>query len=177
MSKCSPGLIASLLLLFLSHGVVLADEIEEIIVYADFRERLVDEVPASITVLDAERISELAVQHFEELVNAIPNLNWSGDGHRARYFQIRGIDDAVAPRGRTDVDHGIVLTPGFNQAQQVLDVHCLIPIEIDHRKDLRLPQVTGPQSAWLHGAKIQGGTIRRYIWTEGPALRGVNLRG
>ena len=109
MSKCFPGLIASLLLLHLSHGVVLADEIEEIIVYADFRERLVDEVPASITVLDAERISELAVQHFEELVNAIPNLNWSGDGHRARYFQIRGIGELEQYQGAPNPSVGFLV--------------------------------------------------------------------
>jgi len=65
--------------------VAVAQAIEEIIVTADFRERAASEIPASVTALDAAAIDKLAVQHFEELINVVPNLNWSGDGHRARY--------------------------------------------------------------------------------------------
>ncbi|MGB5165696.1 MAG: TonB-dependent receptor plug domain-containing protein [Woeseiaceae bacterium] len=109
MSKFTAGLVASIFLIVLSRGAVHADDIEEIIVYADFRERTVDDVPASITVLDAEQISELAVQHFEELVNAIPNLNWSGDGHRARYFQIRGIGELEQYQGAPNPSVGFLV--------------------------------------------------------------------
>ena len=60
--------------------------LEEIIVTADFRERTAAELPASISVLDQETVNEAAVQHFEELIQLVPNLNWSGDGHRRRYL-------------------------------------------------------------------------------------------
>ena len=72
--------------------------IDEIVVTADFRERPLSELPASVSVLNDAFIEEVAVQHFEELVNVIPNLNWSGDGHRARYFQIRGVGELESPR-------------------------------------------------------------------------------
>ncbi|MDP5002673.1 MAG: TonB-dependent receptor plug domain-containing protein, partial [OM182 bacterium] len=41
-----------------------------------------------------------AAQHFEELANAIPNVNYSSGSNRARFFQIRGIGERsqfVAP--------------------------------------------------------------------------------
>jgi outer membrane receptor protein involved in Fe transport len=58
------------------------DPVDEIIVTADFRERPVNELPASVSVLDADFIEQSAVQHFEELINVIPNLNWSGEQYQ-----------------------------------------------------------------------------------------------
>ena len=87
-----------------------ADEVlEEIIVTADFRERPADEMPSSITVLGSEQIEQLAVQHFEELVFAVPNMNWSGDGHRARYFQIRGVGELEQYEGAPNPSVGFLI--------------------------------------------------------------------
>ena len=82
---------------------------DEIIVTADFRQRSVSEIPASVSVLDAEFIEQGAVQHFEELINAVPNLNWSGDGHRARYFQIRGIGELEQYEGAPNPSVGFLI--------------------------------------------------------------------
>lgn len=90
--------------------LVFADEIlDEIIVTADFRERTAAELPSSITVLDAEQIEQRAVQHFEELVFSVPNLNWSGDGHRARYFQIRGVGELEQYEGAPNPSVGFLI--------------------------------------------------------------------
>jgi len=86
-----------------------ADTIDEIVVTADFRERTASELPGNITVLDSEEIESMAVQHFEELVNAIPNLNWSGDGHRARYFQIRGVGELEQYQGAPNPSVGFLI--------------------------------------------------------------------
>ena len=75
------------------------ETIDEIVVTADFRGRTTSELPASISVLDSEMIEQAAVQHFEELVFVIPNFNWSGDGNRARYFQIRGVGELEQYQG------------------------------------------------------------------------------
>jgi outer membrane receptor protein involved in Fe transport len=85
------------------------DPVDEIIVTADFRERTVNELPASVSVLDAEFIEQNAVQHFEELINVIPNLNWSGDGHRARYFQIRGVGELEQYQGAPNPSIGFLI--------------------------------------------------------------------
>lgn len=85
------------------------DAIDEIIVTADFRERTVNELPASVSVLNAEFVRQSAVQHFEELINVIPNLNWSGDGHRARYFQIRGVGELEQYEGAPNPSIGFLI--------------------------------------------------------------------
>ena len=86
-----------------------ADPLDEIIVTADFRERTVNELPASVSVLNAEFIEQSAVQHFEELIHVIPNLNWSGDGHRARYFQIRGVGELEQYQGAPNPSVGFLI--------------------------------------------------------------------
>ncbi len=86
-----------------------ADPVDEIIVTADFRGRSMQELPASITILDAEFIEANDVQHFEELIEVVPNLNWSGDGHRARYFQIRGIGELEQYQGAPNPSIGFLI--------------------------------------------------------------------
>ena len=87
-----------------------ADEIiDEIVVTADFRERPVSELPASVSIMDADFIAATAVQHFDELVNIVPNLNWSGDGHRARYFQIRGVGELEQYQGAPNPSIGFLI--------------------------------------------------------------------
>ncbi len=83
--------------------------LEEIVVTADFRERRAFELPASVTVLDQDTIEGAAVQHFEELIYAIPNLNWSGDGNRARYLQIRGVGELEQYEGAPNPSVGFII--------------------------------------------------------------------
>jgi len=77
--------VVAVLFILSAAGTLADDAIEEIVVTADFRGREAAELPASISVFDAEFLRGASVQHFEELINIVPNLNWSGDGHRARY--------------------------------------------------------------------------------------------
>ncbi|MGB5581422.1 MAG: Plug domain-containing protein, partial [Woeseia sp.] len=85
------------------------EALDEIIVRADFRERAAAELPPSITVLDQATIEQSAIQHFEELVFSVPNLNYSGDGHRARYFQIRGIGELEQYEGAPNPSVGFLI--------------------------------------------------------------------
>jgi len=103
-----PGTLFTSLLLAAS-AVAQAQAIEEIVVTADFRERAASEIPASVTTLDAEDVEQLAVQHFEELINVVPNLNWSGDGHRARYLQIRGVGELEQYQGAPNPSVGFLI--------------------------------------------------------------------
>jgi len=83
--------------------------IEEIVVTADFRGRTARTMATSITMLDAEEIERQAVQHFEELILSVPNLNWSGDGNRARYLQIRGIGELEQYEGAPNPSVGFLV--------------------------------------------------------------------
>jgi len=93
--------VAFVLLIF-TQGLAVAAEttIEEIVVNADFRARSELKTATSISVMTEAAIKSRAAQHFEELANAIPNVNYASGSSRARFFQIRGIGERsqfVAP--------------------------------------------------------------------------------
>jgi outer membrane receptor protein involved in Fe transport len=85
-----------------------AAPLDEIVVTATLRERAITEVPASMAVLDRESI-RTATQHFEELIMRVPNLNWSGDGSRARYFQVRGTGELEQYEGAPNPSVGFIV--------------------------------------------------------------------
>ncbi|MBL4681870.1 MAG: TonB-dependent receptor [Pseudomonadales bacterium] len=70
-----------------------ASPIEEVIVTADLRNSLESELSTSLTIIDKENISLLSLQHLDDVLNYIPNLNFAGGTSRARHFQIRGIGE------------------------------------------------------------------------------------
>ncbi|MDP5058804.1 MAG: TonB-dependent receptor [Pseudomonadales bacterium] len=77
----------------LGSGAVGATEIEEVVVIADFRGISVMDAATSISVISSDVIRQRAAQHFEEIINTIPNFNVSGGTGRSRFFQIRGIGE------------------------------------------------------------------------------------
>ena len=126
-----------------------AETIDEIIVSADFRGRSNMELPASITLIDAEQLQQLATQHFEELVNVVPNLNWSGDGHRARYFQIRGVGELEQYQGAPNPSVGFLIDDidfsGIGTVATLFDIE-------------RIEVLRGPQGS-RYGANALGGLV------------------
>lgn len=138
---------------------VLAEPVlDEIIVTADFRNRPVRELPSSITIMNAEFIEEAAVQHFEELVNIVPNLNWSGDGHRARYFQIRGVGELEQYQGAPNPSVGFLMDDidfsGIGTVATLFDVQS---VEV----------LRGSQGS-RYGANALGGLI--YVQSAAPTV-------
>jgi len=150
--------ILAALLLFLATGPALADDvIDEIVVTADFRERTTHEMATSVTVLSGDYIREAAQQHFEELVNAVPNLNWSGDGHRARYFQIRGIGELEQYEGAPNPSVGFLIDDiDFSGIGTVATLFDMESVEV----------LRGPQGS-RYGANALAGLI--YMRSEAPS--------
>ena len=101
--------VAFACLIPLSAATAAVNVLEEIIVTADYRERSLAELPLSISVIDAKAIRGHAVQHFEELIAIVPNMNWSGDGHRARYLQIRGVGELAQYQGAPNPSVGFII--------------------------------------------------------------------
>ena len=125
------------------------DTIDEIVVTADFRGRTTSELPASVTVLNAEQIKALAVQHFEEIINTVPNLNWSGDGNRARYFQIRGVGELEQYQGAPNPSVGFLIDDiDFSGIGSVATLFDMQQIEV----------LRGPQGS-RYGANALAGII------------------
>lgn len=142
------GAVFSSLVLIPAVGIS-SDTLEEIIVTADFRERAARELPASITVLTADQFEQYTIQHFEELINVVPNLNWSGDGHRARYLQIRGVGELEQYQGAPNPSVGFLIDDidfsGIGTVATLFDVQ-------------RIEVLRGPQGT-RYGANALAGLV------------------
>lgn len=153
--------IAAFLAFFLSvplassaHAEVPADasgnSLQEVVVSATLlRDEPVQSVPASITVLDSATLQAAGEQHFEDLIGLVPNLNWSGDTNRPRYFQIRGIGELDEYQGAPNSSVGFLIDDidfsGIGTVGTLFDM--------DHIEVLRGPQGT------RYGANALGGLI------------------
>ena len=156
-STVSPPLYAAFLVA-LAPAAFASDEsaIEEIVVTADFRDRAAAELPPSISVLGRDAIDARSVQHFEELIFSVPNLNWSGDGHRARYLQIRGIGELEQYEGAPNPSVGFLIDDiDFSGIATIATLFDVQQVEV-----LRGPQGT------RYGANALGGLV--YVETAGP---------
>ncbi len=106
-------------------------------------------MPASLTVLDPDAIAAGSVQHFEELAPLVPNLNWSGEGSRARYFQIRGTGELEQYDGAPNPSVGFIVDDidlsGIGGAATSFDVD-------------RIEVLRGPQGT-RYGANALAGLI------------------
>jgi outer membrane receptor protein involved in Fe transport len=149
--------IVAIVLSVFSGAAFAGEAIEEIVVTADFRERPASELPTSISSLESDFIEEAAVQHFEELVNFVPNLNWSGDGHRARYFQIRGVGELEQYQGAPNPSVGFLVDDiDFSGIGSIATLFDLGSVEV----------LRGPQGS-RYGANALGGLI--YVRGRAPA--------
>jgi iron complex outermembrane receptor protein len=134
-----------------------ANQLPSTIVTGSLWESELERTTASVTVIDQARLATNGTQHFEDIVNAIPNLTWTGGSSRPRYIQIRGIGENSQFEGETpdsavrflidDLD----LT-GLGTVGNLFDVQ---QVEV----------LRGPQ-AGAFGANAAGGVIR--IVTNDP---------
>jgi outer membrane receptor protein involved in Fe transport len=141
--------------------VVLAqpDGLEEIVVTADFRESRIEELPVSVTVLDRDELRATTQQHFEEAIRSVPNLNLSGEGSRARYFQLRGVGELEQYEGAPNPSIGFIVDDidfsGLGSIGTLFD--------IDRVEVLRGPQGT------RYGANALGGLV--YMRSRAPTTK------
>jgi outer membrane receptor protein involved in Fe transport len=123
--------------------------LEEIIVTADFREATIAELPTSVSVLDRAQLRATTVEHFEEAIREVPNLNLSGEGSRARYFQLRGVGELEQYEGSPNPSIGFIVDDidfsGLGSIGTLFDVD-------------RVEVLRGPQGT-RYGANALGGLI------------------
>jgi iron complex outermembrane recepter protein len=124
--------------------------LQEVVVSATLlRDEPLQTVPASVTVLDAATLKAAGEQHFEDVINLVPNLNWSGDTNRPRYFQIRGIGELDEYQGAPNPSVGFLIDDvDFSSIGTVGTLY-----DMDHIEVLRGPQGT------RYGANALGGLI------------------
>ncbi len=122
---------------------------EVVVVTSALRATDLATAPVSVTVLDSTGIQAASLQHFEELTQLVPNINWSGEGSRARYFQIRGTGELEQYEGAPNPSVGFIVddidVSGIGGIATTFDV--------DHIEVLRGPQGT------RYGANALAGLI------------------
>jgi iron complex outermembrane recepter protein len=96
--------------LLLAHLAFAADDtLEEIVVTASLRSTNVADLPQSVTVLDDEALHAAGVQHFEDVLALIPDLNWAAGTSRPRFFQLRGIGEVEQYQGAPNPSVGFLI--------------------------------------------------------------------
>jgi iron complex outermembrane recepter protein len=85
------------------------DTLQEIVVTATLRSVSVAELPQSVTVLDANTLRTAGVQHFEDVLSLIPDLNWAAGTSLPRFFQLRGIGEVEQYQGAPNPSVGFLI--------------------------------------------------------------------
>ncbi len=133
--------------------------LDEITVTSDLREdTTVNEVSSSITVMTQETIQRTAEQHFGEVLDRVPNLNWSSATNRPRYLHIRGIGERSQYEGAPNPSVGFLVDDidfsGIGGVATLFDVD-------------RIEVLRGPQGT-RYGANALAGMV--YVRTAEPQL-------
>ena len=131
--------------------------LEEIVVTADYRLNVIDDIPASISVIDADTMSRKNAQHLEDILLNTPNVNFASGGSRARFIQIRGIGERGQFSEPLNSSVGMLIDgvdfSGIGNAAMLYDVE---QIEV-----------------WIEG-KIQSGSVTKlFVSAEGAG--GIKL--
>ncbi|HXC10516.1 MAG TPA: TonB-dependent receptor plug domain-containing protein [Steroidobacteraceae bacterium] len=96
--------------IFLAQAAVSADDtLDEIVVTAGLRSTSVADLPQSVTVIGADTLRDAGVQHFEDVLGLIPDLNWAAGTSRPRFFQLRGIGEVEQYQGAPNPSVGFLI--------------------------------------------------------------------
>ena len=132
-------------------------ELPVTIVTGELWESELQKTTASVTVLNQAALADKGVQHFEDVINAIPNLTWTGGTSRPRYIQIRGIGENSQFEGET---------PDSTVRFLVDDLDFTGVGTIGNLFDVQQVEVLRGPQAGAFGANAAGGMIR--IVTNDP---------
>src|SRR5882762_7991227 len=91
------------------NSVEAENSLEEIVVTAALRSTSVADLPQSVTVLDRDTLRGAGVQHFEDVLGLIPDLNWAAGTSRPRFFQLRGIGEVEQYQGAPNPSVGFLI--------------------------------------------------------------------
>jgi iron complex outermembrane receptor protein len=85
------------------------DDLDEVVITASLRPTSVANLAQSVTVLDRDTLQTAGVQHFEDVLGLIPDLNWAAGTSRPRFFQLRGIGEVEQYQGAPNPSVGLLI--------------------------------------------------------------------
>ncbi|MDQ8207971.1 TonB-dependent receptor [Coraliomargarita sp. SDUM461003] len=121
------------------------------VVTGELWESDIQNTTASVTVLDQAALENNGVQHFEDVINAIPNLTWTGGSSRPRYIQIRGIGENSQYEGET---------PDSSVRFLIDDLDLTGVGTVGNLFDVQQVEVLRGPQAGAFGANAAGGVVR-----------------
>lgn len=125
------------------------ERLEEVVITASLRREAAAAAPLSVTVIGGDTLREAGVQHLQDVLGLVPNLNWASGSSRPRYFQLRGIGENDQWQGAPNPSVGFLIDgidfSGVGMAATLFDVE---QVEV----------LRGPQGA-IHGANALAGLI------------------
>ncbi len=146
----------------------LQEPLQEVVITASLRRDTALSAPISVSVVGAEQIQGVGVQHLQDVLGLVPNLNWASGTSRPRYFQLRGIGENDQWQGAPNPSVGFLIDgidfSGVGMPATLFDV---AQIEV----------LRGPQGA-IHGANALAGLINLRTRAPQPdAERRIELTG
>jgi outer membrane receptor protein involved in Fe transport len=84
-------------------------QLDEVVVTATLLDTPLQELAASVTVLDASALGKAGLSHFGDVLGDVPNLGFAGGTSRPRYFQIRGIGELEQYEGAPNPSVGFLI--------------------------------------------------------------------
>jgi outer membrane receptor protein involved in Fe transport len=99
----------SLIVALVSTSGSIAAELEEVVITATLRPQTALELATSVTVIDSSTLREAGVQHLQDVLPLVPNLNWAAGTSRPRYFQLRGIGENDQWQGAPNPSVGFLI--------------------------------------------------------------------
>ncbi|MDP4611468.1 MAG: TonB-dependent receptor [Opitutales bacterium] len=121
------------------------------IVTGSLWESELQQTTASVSVISEDALQSSGTQHFQDIVNSIPNLTWTGGSSRPRYIQIRGIGENSQFEGET---------PDSSVRFLVDDLDFTGIGTIGNLFDVQQVEVLRGPQAGAFGANAAGGVIR-----------------
>ncbi len=135
--------------LFVTLAAAADPSLDEVVVTAQLRDRALRHLPASVTILEARTLELAGVQHFQDVLGLVPNLNFSSGTSRPRFFQLRGIGELEQWQGAPNPSVGFLIDgvdfSGIGMPAMLSDVD-------------RIEVLRGPQGT-AYGANALAGLI------------------
>jgi outer membrane receptor protein involved in Fe transport len=138
-------------------------ELKEIVVTSDLWQSLLSDIPASVSVYDAEALKNPNIRHFADLIERTPNLTFTGGTSRPRYFQLRGMGENSQFEGET---------PDFSVRFLVDDIDFTGIASVVSAFDMEQVEVLRGPQAGSFGVNAAGGMVRMISASPTPYWTG-----
>jgi iron complex outermembrane receptor protein len=136
--------------------------VSEIVVTASKREERLFDVPAAVSALTGESLTQRNLLQLEDFAAQVPGLNFQAFGNRATRIILRGLNSGGANANVAILIDEAALSYSSGTSNGAIDIANLDTFDLNRVEVLRGPQGT------LYGAAAEGGIIK-YV-TNAPNL-------